>query len=155
MDALLELIVAKIPTDERLVKYQPTAEWLGESYPQGEAIYHWGTHVEIRPDTIQPWVLKFLPSGFVKDDLQWLQVAGEGLDLLELDVNEREVEWNGRRLCDLLRVILSQNNAWVLSFIWHYDRIDNTYRMNVDEAIEKLQSNLKWGTAREGFIVHS
>jgi len=151
MDILFEIIVPKLPHIEGLEPQQFTYEWSGVAHLQGSTTFRWG-NIELVPDQVQPWLLRFLPNNYVSDQWLWLQISSSSLELLEKELNGEPVDWSGRHLEDLLKLILSENKKWVLIFEPNYDEIDSAYNLDVVGCINKLKSNLKWGAKREGFI---
>jgi hypothetical protein len=152
MDVLFQLLLPELPAIEGLERNQRIFNWGGVDYPQEPAIYRWGEHVELVPSELQPFIPRFLPAGYIDKSWIFLDVKGDGLDLWESEVNGREVDWFGYRLDDLLKLILEQQGKWLVIFELNYDQIDNTYTLNADECIQKLESNLRLNYQREGFI---
>ena len=152
MDVLFQLLLPKLRVVEGLERHQRIFNWGGVDYPQEPATYRWGEHVELVPSELQSFIPRILPDGYVDESWIFLDISGDGLDLWESEVNEHEVDWSGHRLDNLLKLILEQHEKWVVIFELHYDQIDNTYALNADECIQKLESNLRWNSKREGFI---
>lgn len=152
MDVLFEVLLPELEDVEGLEPHQVIFSWGGEAHPQGPVTYRWGPHVELAPDYIQPHIMRFLPEGYADESWAVLQIKGDGLDLLEMEVNGEEVDWFGRRLDDLLESLLKQHERWVLIFEPNYDQIDRVYELDVEECISKLKANLRRDAGREGFI---
>lgn len=152
MDALLQLLVSEIKLVDGLTIHQEVFNWGGVDYPQGPPVYHWGSYVELIPSPIQPYIINWLPVNYKDEAWLGLDVRGNGLDLLEREVNGEQVNWMGRRLDDLLKAILIQQDRWGLIFEPNYDQLDNIYRLSIDDCVNKLKSNLRWTGKREGFI---
>lgn len=153
MDACLELLLPHLVQVDGLEYKQVSFTWGGISYPQGPGSLHWGEFVELVQTPIPAHLRRHLPSDYVTENWIALSIRGKSLDLLQDEANGSDVDWNGRNLEQLLRLLLSQSRRWVLVFELHCDQIDNVYRMSVDEAIERLRQNLQWDTGSEGFIV--
>lgn len=61
------------------------------------------------------------------DDLLAILVHESALDLLESEVNGKDVDWGGRRLDHMIEQLLSQQEKWALVFEPHYDQMDSVY----------------------------
>ena len=155
MDACFEILLSTRQTLEYLECHQETFTWGGVEYPQGEKYYLWGKYIKLVEREIPPHIVKRLPPAY--GSMQWLNfsVQGQGLDLLESEVNGSEIDWEGQSFDDFLKLILTEQPQWVMIFEWHCDRINSLYQQNVSECIERIKNNLKWENNREGFLVLS
>lgn len=153
MDDLLAILIPEIPVIPGLEKRQDIRSWGGQDYPQEPITYHWGPYVELRTSQLPSYLWDLLPEQYRKEKWLVLDVNGEALDLLELEVNGKEVDWGNRPLDELLRLMLSQQQRWVLIVEPNYDQIDSVYDLTVDEALQKLKSNYLRESQKEGFIV--
>lgn len=152
MDDLLAILIPAMPGIPGLEKRQAVFYWGGQEHPQEPITYHWGACVEFRTSQLQEYLWEFLPADY--RDKQWLvlDVNDGALDLLEHEVNGKEVDWDSRHLDTVLRQILSQQEQWVLIFEPHYDQIDSVYSLTVSDCLEKLRSNYRRDGHKEGFI---
>jgi hypothetical protein len=153
MDTCLELLLPHMVQVDGLEHRQVSFTWGGLSYPQGAGSLYWGDVVELVQTPIPRHLRRYLPADSVTDNWIALSIRGKGLDLLQDEVNGSPVDWKGRSLEQLLRLLLSQSKRWVLVFELHCDQIDNVYRMNLDQCIERLRQNLLWDVKAEGFVV--
>ena len=128
-----------------------TFNWTKEEPPR----FWWGDFVEINVSPMPSHVRKFFEDGDVIEDWTYLSVKGDGLDLLEKEVNGHSVDWHGKTLAEFLQTFLSNHERWVVVFEWHCDQIDSVYSLSVGDCVAQLQSNLSWDVKREGFVVLS
>jgi hypothetical protein len=154
VDVLLQLLLPELKPVVGLEFQQEVFSWGGVEYPQEPVKYLWGSHVELIPRDLQTHIPWFLPEGFLDDGWVFLDVEGDGLDLLEGEVNGMEMDWGGKRLDDLLALLLKQSDQWAVLFELHSDQIDSVYKLTVDECMRKLKANLKRDIKREGFIAY-
>jgi hypothetical protein len=152
LDILLQILIPNLTALEGIEKSQKIYSWGGTDYPQEPVTYHWGTFVEMVPSQVQPFIYKFLPNEYSEKLKICLDIKGQGLDLLKMEVNGEEVDWYDRRLDDLLNIILSRCDLGVLIFEPHYDQIDSVNYLEVNDCIQKLKDNLKRDRQKEGFI---
>ena len=82
-------------------------------------------------------------------------MKGQALDLLELEVNGSEINWEGKTLESLLNFLLSSQNRWGVVLEWQCDKIDIIYYLNINQFMLKIRDKLQYGKQREGFIVLS
>lgn len=153
MDDLLAILIPEIPVIPGLEKQQEIRSWGGQDYPQEPTKYHWSPYVELRTSQLPLYLWELLPEQYRNEKWVVLDVNGEALDLLELEANEQEVDWDNRPLDELLRLLLGQQKRWVLILEPHYDQIDSVYQLTVDESLQKLKSNYLRESQKEGFIV--
>ena len=85
---------------------------------------------------------------------EWLalDVDPETLDLFEAEVNGEEVDWGGHPLDELIRVLLTNNERWVLVFEPDYDQFEDVFRMDPDQCVVTLKTSLKRTGPRSGFV---
>lgn len=153
MDVCFELLLPSKTSIDGLEYRVPTFSWGGEHHPQGDGSYFWGQFVELVETPIPSHIPRLLPRNYLNQDWVALSIRGQGLDLLEKEVRGLEVDWGGRSLEELLRVLLSQYDRWVLIFELHCDQIDSLYRLSIPDCVEKLKQSLKWEARAEGFLV--
>jgi hypothetical protein len=153
MDACFEILLLTRQTLDYLECHQETFTWGGVEYPQGEKYYLWGKYIKLVEREIPPHIIKRLPATY--GNMQWLNFSmqGKGLDLLELEVNGSDIDWEGKKFDEFLKLILNKQPQWVVIFEWHCDRIDSLYQQNVSECIGQIKNNLKWENKREEFLV--
>src|SRR4051812_6217223 len=108
MDVLFQVLLPELRAIEGLEQYQRIFNWGGVDYPQEPVTYCWGEHVELVPAELQSFIRHLLPDSYIDESWIFLDVNGNGLDLWELEVNEREVDWSGHRLDNLLKLLLEQ-----------------------------------------------
>ena len=154
MDACFEILLSTRQTLDYLEAHQETFTWGGVEYPQGEKYYLWGKYIKLAEREIPPHIVKRLPPAYGSMRLNF-SVQGQGLDLLESEVNGSEIDWEGKSFDDFLKLILTEQPQWVVIFEWHCDRIDSLYQQNVFECISQIKNNLKWDNNKEGFLVLS
>jgi len=135
-----------------LEREQRIFSWGGLEYPQDTVIYRWGCHVELVPGGVQPYVLGLFPEGLIGPEWVSFAIEGDGLYLLESEINGFEMDWGDKRLDDFLALLLNQHDQWAVVFELYSDQIDNVYELTVDECVRKLKANLKRDVKREGFI---
>jgi hypothetical protein len=152
MDVLFQILLPELSHVEGLERHQAVYSWDGVDYPQEPATYRWGLHVELAPDHLQPHIPRFLPENYIDEHWVFLEVKGDGLDLLEREVNGEEVDWHGRRLDDLLALTLKSHRRWVLIFELQEDQIDHIYELSAEQCVSKFKANLRRDIRREGFI---
>jgi hypothetical protein len=138
---------------DTLERYQKKFTWQGIEYPQEPIYYLFGKHICLVEKPLPKHKVKLLQYDYAIEDFMSLTLEGNGLDMLELEVNERNVEWNGPTFDNFLKVLLSPQDRWAVIFEWHCDQIDNIYRLDVNACISKIRENLKWEVQREGFII--
>ncbi len=155
MDACLELLLPHTIQVTGLERALATFTWEGADYPQSPTRLRWGDFVEIVQTPIAEHLRRYLPSDCEKINWIALSIRGQGLDLLQSEVNGSNIDWKERSLEQLLRSITSQCTKWVLVFELHCDQIDNVYRMNLDQCIQRLKENLRWDVHAEGFVAIS
>ncbi|MEO7539726.1 MAG: hypothetical protein ABIV21_06845 [Pyrinomonadaceae bacterium] len=147
LDILFQVLLPELKDLEGLKAHQ-------EIY-QGPVTYRWGQHVELAPYDVQSYVLKMLPKGIVAKEWVFYDIVGDGLGMLESEINGVDVAWDGKRLDDFLEQLLRQYDRWVFVFEPHYDQIDGVYELTADECLGKLRTNLRRDITREGFIAYS
>lgn len=152
MDVLFQILIPELKLIEGLEVHQEKFTWDGVDYPQEPVTYLWGEHIKLVKRDIQGHIPRFLPANFLTKQWVFLDVEGDGLDLLELETNGVEVDWGNRRLDDLLRSLLNCYDRWAVLFELYSDQIDNTYELSVDGLVQKLKANLARDVEREGFI---
>src|SRR5690349_14652820 len=81
-----------------------------------------------------------------------LDVNEGALELLEQEVNGKEIDWDSRHLDAVLRQLLSPQKCWVLISEPHYDQTDSVYHLTVSDCLQKLGSNYRRDGQKEGFI---
>jgi hypothetical protein len=153
MDACLELLLPHTIQLNALEWKVPSFIWGGINYPQGPERVKWGEFVEIVRTPIAEHLRKYLPANSGTETWVALSIRGEGLDLLQREVNGSSVDWHRSSLEDLLRSLLSNCSTWLLVFELHCDQIDSIYRMSVDQCIDRLKQNLRYEVRSEGFVV--
>jgi len=153
MDACFELLLPQMIQVDGLQQKQMSFTWGGVSYPQGAASYHWGDFVELVQTPIPGHLGRYLPANYIGENWIALSIRGKGLDLLQAEVNGAEVDWKGKSLEQLLRLLLSQVSKWVLTFELHCDQIDQVYKLNVDQCLQHLRENLRRDAKAIGFLV--
>src|SRR5262245_52790517 len=129
MDALLQILIPDSKVLEGLDKRQKILYWEGIAYPQEPATYHWGQYIILVPSQLQPFVRPLLPSHYTEKVRLCLDIQGEGLDLLEREVNGEEIDWFGQNFDTVLSQILEACKSWVVIFEPHYDQIDKIYEL--------------------------
>lgn len=152
MDDLLAILIPAIPNIPGLEKRQAVYSWGGQEYPQEPITFHWGPYVAFRTSQLQEYLWKFLPEEYRHTNWLVLDVNEKALDMLEREVNGKEVDWDGWDIEAVLRQILSLQERWVLVFEPHYDQMDSVYHLPVTECLEKLKLNYRRDQQKEGFI---
>jgi len=155
MDACFELLLLNKEPLDSLECYQKTITWEGIEYPQDHKYYIWGKYIRLVESILPKKICNYLPTSFAEQEWTHLSVKGQILDLLELEVNGLEINWEGKTLDSLLKLLLTPQNRWVIVFEWQCDQINKTYYLGINECISKFKDNLKYGKQREGFIVLS
>ena len=155
MDACLELLLPQMPQVDGLEQRTVNFVWGGVSYRQDPVTFHWGDHVDLVQTPVPAHLGNLLPVSCAKEIQVALSIRGQGLDLLQEEVNGSVVDWKGRSLEQLLRSLLSQCRQWVLVFELHCDQIDHVYRLGLDDCLVLLRQNLKQEAVTEGFVVIS
>ena len=153
MDALLQIIVPEIIEIEGLKLIQPVYEWDGVDYPQGPKIVSWG-NISLSFDEKENYISEFLPLNYLDENWIWLKLSDKTLDEYENQVNDENENYNEKTLETFLRHLLKNNDKWVISFLLHYDQIDNVYQLNTKDCINKLKNNLNRNILKEGFIAY-
>lgn len=133
--------------------HQPIFTWDGIDHPQEPVTYRWGQSVELTLSQPPSYLQRFLPRGYGGKDWLCFDLNGEAFELWRLELQGDEVDWGDGRLDDLLRILLTGQDRWVMIVEPYHDQIDHTYRMNATGCIEKLKSALGKGIYEEGFIV--
>ncbi len=143
MDVCCDLIVPVLAEVPELVTM------LG---PDGEA-FAYGPHVRLARRPMPQHIAARLPPAL--RTLDSYRVTGDGLDLLDYEVNGREPIWRGPTFVDLLKAELGGRRPWAFVFEWHCDQIDEVFAVaEVNALIERLRSNLDWQVERKGFIAY-
>lgn len=155
MDACFEILLSSKQPIDNLECYQKTISWDGVEYPQVPKYYLWGTYIRLVERPMTQHIRNYLPPSFTENEWTCLAVEGEGFDLLELEVNGSEIDWEGKTLDSLLKLLLTPQTQWVIVFEWHCDQIDKVYSLYMDECMVKIKDNLKYEKPREGFIILS
>ena len=155
MDALLQLIIPRIPSLDGLQRYQREFTWEGVSYPQEPVTYNWGPQVKLSKSEAQSFIINLLPQDLVDQTWEVLETDNETLDLMEQHFNGEDVDWYGCRPDELLISLLAQSEKWVLIFEPNFDQIDHILRLSPTDAVNKLKSVLNWQNERLGFIAIS
>lgn len=87
--------------------------------------------------------------------LKSYSLTGDGIDLLEYEVNGRNPTWRGPSLQEVLATQLGDDRPWAFVFEWHCDQIDEVFPvLNAATLIQRLRANLSWDIARKGFIAY-
>jgi hypothetical protein len=149
MDAALFLLLtpdAEVPVTSRT---QQVATWGDIEEAQGPPIYHWGQHCRLIPDALPSGLDRRLPEA-LRAGITVYRVNDEALDLVEAEVNEFEVDWEGYSLSDLLATALGRTSRWGVLFLWHWDELVHIHKVVVDDAISMLKENLHWKHQRSG-----
>ncbi|HMQ05584.1 MAG TPA: hypothetical protein PKD26_16825 [Pyrinomonadaceae bacterium] len=155
LDVCFQIFVPKLRQIDGLIREQEVFTWDGTDYPQEPVIYKWGNHVELIPGDAQPFVLELFPKSFISPEWNFFAVEGDGLWLLEDEVNGDSLDWDDNRLDDFLNLFLNQHDQWAVVFELHCDQIDNVYQLTVEECVRKLKQNLDRNREKEGFIALS
>ncbi|WP_341530006.1 hypothetical protein WKK05_12250 [Nostoc sp. UHCC 0302] len=155
MDVCFELLLLNKQPLDSLECYQKTIVWEGIEYPQEPKCYIWGKYICLTESLMPKKIHSYLPISFAEKEWTYLSVTGQILDLLELEVNGSKINWGGKSLDSLLKLLLTPQNKWFIVFEWQCDQIDKTYYLSIDECISKLKNNLKYEKKREGFIIIS
>src|ERR1700730_11969397 len=80
--------------------------WGGVDYAQEPGRYVWGQHVEFVEANVTDFLMQILPMGSISRDWRALCLKDRALDLLQAEVNGRDVDWGGRSLVEVIRQIL-------------------------------------------------
>jgi hypothetical protein len=153
MDACIELLLPEMIHVAGLQQSQRSFTWGGVSYAQGPGSYHWGDFVELVQTPIPGHFGRYLPANYITEKWIALSIRGKGLDMMQMEVNGAEVDWKGKSLDHLLRLLLPHVGKWVLVFELHCDQIDQVYELDVDQCLQHLQENLRREAKAEGFLV--
>lgn len=153
MDACFELLLPQMIQVVGLEQRQASFTWGGVSYPQGRGSFHWGDFVELVQTPIPGHLGRYLPANYITENWIALSIRGKGLDLLQEETNGSDIDWCGKSLVRILRLLLSQCKKWVLVFELHCDQIDHVYTLDVDDCLLHLRENLRQEANAEGFVV--
>lgn len=153
MDACLELLLPHMIKVVGLEQKRNTFAWDDISHYGGADSYQWGDFVELVQTPIPQHLPRYLPASYITADWIALSIRGEGLDLLQGEVNGMDTDWRERSLVCILQLMMSQCSEWALVFELHCDQIDSVYRLNIDDCLRRFQENLKWSSCTEGFVI--
>jgi hypothetical protein len=153
MDACFELLLPQIARVDGLETRAVDVIACGGSRAYCPGTLHWGDFVELLQTPIPAHLGRFLPDNYITESWVALSIRGKGLDLLRDEVNGSEVDWKGKSLEQLLRILLSLYSRWVLVFELHCDQIDHVYELGIDGCLGLLRANLELNANVEGFIV--
>lgn len=155
MDACLELLLPGLVQLTGLEQRDVSFTWGGVSHTQTGVRFYWGRYVEIVQTPIPAHLRRFLAPKDVTGNWNAFSIRGEGLDLLQEEVNGTDINWQGKSLDQLLRLLLSQYREWVFVFELHCDQIDHVYSTSVDECLDRFRENLRRDASIEGFVATS
>ena len=153
LDVLFSLLLPELKPVAGLELHQRVFTWGGVDYPQEPITYHWSQYVVLTLSQQPPYLQRFLPRGYGGKGWLCFDLNGEAFELWGSELQGDEVDWDNGRLDDLLRILLTGQDKWVMIVEPYYDQIDHTYRLNAAGCIEKLKSALGRGIYEEGFIV--
>lgn len=155
MDALLQIAVPELVHIDGLEIVQPFYELEDVKYPQGPKVVTW-KDVTLSFEEPESYPKRFLPAGYSTENWIWLKVSDETLDRYDIWVKKSGDEGDiNPALETFLRILLRSNDKWLIGFLEQFDQIDSVYRLNSEEVIAKIRSNLMRDTISEGFIAYS
>lgn len=146
MDVCFSLLLpnpVELDRIEGLERRQVTFTWGGVAYPQDPVKFRWGEYVELIETPIAEHYYPYLPADSRSKTWTSLVIGGKALDMLAIQVNERDaVDWQGRSLEGLLQLLVSHYSQWVLVFELHCDQIDSIYSLSIDECLQYLRESI-------------
>jgi hypothetical protein len=153
MDVCFELLLLDKQPLNNLEYSQKSITWGGTIYPQEPKKYIWGKYISLIETAVPHNLYQYLPGDFHIECWTCLSIGGQILNILESEVNGKNVDWEGKTLKSLMKLILEPQEKWVAVFEWQCDKINAIYYLDIDECVLKIQNNLESGKIREGFIV--
>jgi hypothetical protein len=142
MDVCCDLLVSELIQDPELVPVGSRADE-----------FRYGPHIRLALRPMPAHIAGRLPETL--RGLKSYVVTGDGIDLMEYEVNSRAPELRGPSLDTFLFKQLANRRPWAFVFEWHCDQIDDVF--SVDDVValtKRLRANLAWNVERQGFIAY-
>lgn len=154
MDALLLVILPKIPKLEGFSVIQPVFNWGGVDYPQGPETLTFEETIFTFEKPIN-YVLDQLPAGHFGPESVWLKCENQSLDNFEKLVNGGGADDDFSNLENFLTLILKDEKKWAVILLDHYDHFGHVEQADLERLHRLLRQSLAKESVERGFFVYS
>lgn len=152
MNVCFDLLVSRDFFAEFSELKEQFVEWGGDAFKQDPSRFVWGNSVFFTERKIPSHIAELLPPVMPVQDMTFLSLDGDAIVAWETAANSADVAIAAVPLRNLLLSMLPKLSQWAVVFDVNCDQIDNVYRLDPGQVIEKIDSNLLWTRDPEGFI---
>jgi hypothetical protein len=153
MCEFVELLVPRVLVDAELI--DRTSRWIGGDFAVPRLLSWQGIDMQVHPiaDEFRS-DFRSLPEGYLSNDWSMIRIARSGLDRIDSERFDTELQTEPRRFGELLRKLLSSSERWVLFYQGDPDQVAAVCPLQLEETIAKFYANFTSSNGEENFLAY-
>lgn len=153
MDVCFDLLIPGESLSKLATFREQLVSWAGENLGQDPPRFSWRNSVVFTKRPMPDHIAGRLPPEFSLSGMEFLSLDGDGVRQWEEWVNSSAPEADAKiALREFLSEVLSELDRYAVVFEIDCDRIDDVVRVNPQQVVERIDSELLWTKDARGFI---